>query len=117
MLRRFEEFEPKITNLEIVRYNAQNYDDIDKHIGIYCNLAGFDLGVERLDKGIYQIGQTKAVFVKNNKGIFMRKGPKYINAYNVLDQHYNKVKNKMQNQKNNEMEKISKEKFSNTIQP
>ena len=57
-----------------------------------------------------------AIFVKNQKGLLMRKGQGYINAYDFLDQHFLKVRNKTVNSKTAEMDIMNKQKTCNSIQ-
>lgn len=55
IVRKYAELEKSIDNLQRVRYRPYKFDDVDKYVAAYFNASGADLGIERIDAGIYQI--------------------------------------------------------------
>ena len=94
-----------MTNLDQKRYkyiyqnNLNKSDPIDKYMAIYCDASGIDLGIKRIDEGIYRIGDNNYHFTLKPNGFFMRKGGDQINAHDFLDNHFRKVNREVQKAK------------------
>lgn len=97
----------------IYEKNANKSDPIDQYIADYCDASGIDLGIKRMDEGMYRIQEQNYHFSLKPNGFFMRKGAETINAHDFLDTHYRKVNKelmKVKSQMNNQIASLMKTK-------
>lgn len=62
IMNEYIELERIIANLERVRYKPAALDEVDDYVANYYNSTGINLGIERLDRGLYKIGDLKVFF-------------------------------------------------------
>ena len=65
IVERYESLLADLATLEEERYTPLKNDPLDQYFAAYCNAAGYDLGIERVDDGLegqYKIAGKKYQF-------------------------------------------------------